>query len=245
MKVPGLRRLLLRAEVRIGGGHFVAHTLTVSESTVFIETDRPLPVGSPLVAVLSFPKWVEETTLHGRVTNVVVGHNAGDASGIEVEIEAPDQQSWAEVLASLDAAASNAPPPNRYRVLLVEDNDLIQDMFAYGVDKYFRGRSARVVVDIASDGGQAWSMLQSGGYDLAIVDHYLPVLDGSNLLTRLRREPKLSTLPVVGISIGGRDVREAMLDAGADLFLSKPIVLRDLFNTLERLAAVQPGEVPA
>ncbi len=245
MKTSGERRLLLRAEVRAGGGHFVAHTLIVSESTVFIETDRPLPVGTPLLALLSFPRWVEEIALHGRVRSVVVGHNAGDASGVVVEIDAPDREAWAEVLASLDAAVSNAPPPNRYRVLLVEDNDLIQDMFAYGVDKYFRGRSVHVTVDIASDGGQAWSMLQSGGYDLAIVDHYLPVLDGSNLLARVRREPKLSTLPVVGISIGGRDVRDAMLDAGADLFLSKPIVLRDLFSTLERLAAVQPGEVRA
>jgi CheY-like chemotaxis protein len=68
------------------------------------------------------------------------------------------------------------------------------------------------------------------------VDHYLPVLDGSSLLALVRRQEDLSTLPLVGISVGGIDVRESMLKAGADLFLSKPIVLRDLFSTLERLA---------
>jgi FixJ family two-component response regulator len=42
-------------------------------------------------------------------------------------------------------------------------------------------------------------------------------------------------MPVVAISVGGQDARDASMEAGADLFLDKPIVLVDLFDTLDKL----------
>jgi DNA-binding response OmpR family regulator len=42
--------------------------------------------------------------------------------------------------------------------------------------------------------------------------------------------------PIVAISVGGRDAREATLSAGADVFVDKPLVFRDLFNTLRIVA---------
>jgi two-component system sensor histidine kinase and response regulator WspE len=110
-------------------------------------------------------------------------------------------------------------------------------MFSYGIRKYFRGRPGYVTVDHASDGAAAWQMLASASYDLAIVDYYLPVLDGAQLVQRMRSEPRLQSVPIVAISVGGSEAREATLAAGADLFLDKPLVLKDLFATLERLNA--------
>jgi CheY-like chemotaxis protein len=122
-------------------------------------------------------------------------------------------------------------------VLLVEDNHLISDMFSYGIRKYFRGKPGYVTVDHAADGARAWEMLSGGSYDLAIVDYYLPQLDGAQLVQRMRAEPRLATVPVVAVSVGGPEARDATLAAGADLFLDKPLVLKDLFATLERLNA--------
>jgi hypothetical protein len=45
-----------------------------------------------------------------------------------------------------------------------------------------------------------------------------------------------SRAPIVAISVGGSDAREAAISAGADLFLDKPVVLRDLFRTLQVLS---------
>jgi CheY-like chemotaxis protein len=240
VKEPRARRLLLRAEVVMPTAQFVAHTLSISPRGVFIETDYAPRIDTEMRLRLSFPRLVAPIEFVARVMYRVRSAGPGDPSGIEVEFDQEDRPRVLQLLSSLDSMPSYRPPARRYRVLLVEDNDLIQEMFAYGVDRYFRDKATSVTVDIASDGGKAWSMLLAGGYDLAIVDHYLPVLDGSSLLALVRRQEELATLPLVGISVGGNDVRERMIKAGADLFLSKPIVLRDLFFTLERLAT-QPA----
>jgi DNA-binding response OmpR family regulator len=92
-----------------------------------------------------------------------------------------------------------------------------------------------VLLDQAGDAPSAWLKLLDGRYDVVIVDHYLPTEDGATLIGRLRNEPSLAGISVVAISVGGNDVRRATLSAGADLFLHKPIVLRDLFRTFEFL----------
>jgi CheY-like chemotaxis protein len=216
---------------------FVAHTLSISERGAFVETDHVPSAGTKLRLGLSFPRLVAPVDVGARVVSTAAPSGPGNPSGMEVEFDPEDRPRILRLLSVLDPVKANPQhPPTHYRVLLVEDNDLIQDMFAYGVARYFRDKETSVTVDVASDGVQAWSMLQDGAYDLAIVDHYLPVLDGTTLLARVRSVPDLSTLPMLAISVGGVEVREGMLHAGADLFLSKPIVLRDLFVTLERLA---------
>ena len=76
-------------------------------------------------------------------------------------------------------------------------------MFSFGIRKYFAGEPGYVTVDHAADGASAWKMLSSGTYDLAIVDYFLPQLDGAQLVQRMRAEPRLATLPVVAVSVGG------------------------------------------
>lgn len=242
MKDSNAKRLLLRAEVMTPATRFVAHTLTISDRGAFIETDCLPRAGTELRVRLSLPRLVAPVEVRARMVATTRSFGPGEPCGIDVEFDALDRPRVRQLLSSVDGRRpSEHPPAMAYRVLLVEDNDLIQDMFAYGVNRYFQDKAARVTVDVASNGEQAWAMLLHGGYDLAIVDHYLPVLDGASLLALVRREPDLSTLPMVGISVGGTDVRESMLEAGADLFLSKPIVLRDLFATLERLAVQAAG----
>src|SRR5262249_50874747 len=108
-------------------------------------------------------------------------------------------------------------PQSAYRVLLVEDNQMVGDMFSYGLRKYFRGRQDGVTIDLATDGERAWRMLRDASYDLVIVDFYLPVMNGAELIGRMRGEPRLADLPVVAISVGGVEARRASLEAGADL----------------------------
>lgn len=136
----------------------------------------------------------------------------------------------------LGARAAPATAKRTYRVLLVEDNAFIGDMFAYGISKFFAQRSGRVSFDHAGDASSAREKLESVLYDLVIVDYYLPSEDGAAFIARLRRDPRFAKAPIVAISVGGRDAREATMSAGADLFLDKPVVLRDLFQTLQVLS---------
>jgi CheY-like chemotaxis protein len=119
-------------------------------------------------------------------------------------------------------------------VLIVDNSDLLRELFSYAVRKYFRQAHEAVLVDSAGDGLAAWRMLERDDYELVVVDRYLPILDGVRLVGRIRKQLERDVF-VVGTSAAGKDAAAAMFDAGVDLFLPKPIVLRDVFTTLDRL----------
>jgi len=241
-------RLLLRAEIHYDGQVTVTHTIELGEASALVQTATPPPCGELIQLKLSFPRLIAPVTLTGRVLSVHASQRPGDPPAMMVEFE--DEAERARLRALLAPIAAEPTQTdadgqhhladgNAYRVLVVEDNDMIRDMFSYGVRKYFQARHSRVAVDLAADGNEGWKMLRDGAYDLAIVDFYLPVLDGSKLVSLVRGDPRLQGLPVVAISVGGGEARDAMLQAGADLFLDKPIILRDLFATLEKLTAAR------
>jgi CheY-like chemotaxis protein len=234
-------RVVLRAEIESGAGTIVTNTTSLSESSAVLATELAVQVGADVSFQLSFPGLLEPRGYTGRVLEVHAADGYGMSRVIEVAFvfRADDERrSIADLVERVrESGVFRAAPAVRrdYRVLLVEDNGLIRDMFAYGVDKYFRKNASSVVVDFADDAETAWEMLHASPYDLAIVDYYLPQSTGAQLVTRMRRDAALHGVPVVAISVGGAAARDASLEAGADLFLDKPIVLRDLFTTLARL----------
>jgi CheY-like chemotaxis protein len=234
-------RLVLRAEIESGTDRIVTNTTSLSESGALLATELALELGAEVSFQLSFPGLLEPRSYTGRVLEVHAADGYGMARAIEVgfTFRADDErQSIADIVERVRESGvfrAASAVHREYRVLLVEDNGLIRDMFAYGVDKYFRKNASSVAVDFADDAEVAWEMLRAGTYDLAIVDYYLPQSTGAQLVTRMRRDASLHGVPVVAISVGGAAAREASLEAGADLFLDKPIVLRDLFTTLARL----------
>src|SRR5262249_36964132 len=98
---------------------------------------------------------------------------------------------------------------------------------------------AQMNLDVVGDAEGAWGMLRMKQYDLAIIDHFLPLQSGAELIAKMRSSLEHRAISIVAISIGGSDARERSMSAGADLFLDKPIVLRDLFSTLDRLTGAQ------
>jgi CheY-like chemotaxis protein len=253
----------LRAEVHADGLDEIACALELSEESVFVVTDALPPVGTRLMLRLSFPHAIEPIDVRGSVAQVRLASGPGTPSGFVAALEPDDEAQRASLRALVERFAlpatpsttpasaepsTSAPPAptsgamrvphvgREIRVLLVEDNRLIRDMFAYAVEKYFGPRAGNLRLDQAPDVETAWQLLvgaQVAPYDLVIVDYYLPNGDGASLITRVRGAPQLAGTSVVAISVGGSDVRRATLTAGADLFLHKPIALRDLFCTIE------------
>lgn len=121
------------------------------------------------------------------------------------------------------------------RILLVEDNPHLAEML--------RGALGTPDLDFdlelhgAVDGAEALDHLAAHQFDLAIVDIYLPRIDGAEVIRRLRGEPRHATLPVIAVSAGGEPARAAALAAGASTFMEKPIRLRQMFETVRRLTS--------
>ncbi|MCX6462464.1 MAG: response regulator [Pseudonocardiales bacterium] len=103
------------------------------------------------------------------------------------------------------------------RVLVVDDDPVNRLLLRRAVER--EGLS----VEVAVDGGQGWKLLGSGAFDLVLLDIVMPVLDGYEVLGRMRDEPATRSLPVIVIS--GADDRAGVLrciELGADDFLPKP-----------------------
>jgi CheY-like chemotaxis protein len=234
--------------VRYDGVDDVACAIELTEDSVFVISDMLPSVGADIDLRLSFPHAIEPISIRASVVQVRIGSGPGTPTGFVASFEISaekDREVIRRVVRRL-AASTLGTPTRDLRVLLVEDNRLVSDMFSYALKKFFDARGSRVTLEQASDLTTAWAMLRASQFDLVIVDYFLREEEvGATLIERLRSDPRLATTSVVAISVGGSDVRRATLSAGADLFLHKPIVLRDLFHTLEFLTHTHDGAADA
>lgn len=231
--------LLLRAEIQSANESLVSYARELTRDSVFVVTDWRPPLYTEVRVRISFPSLVDPVEVAARVTDYRSSGGVGSPGGIQLAFsfgDAGDRSAIAAVVEHLAAQLPVKPRERVYRVLLVEDNAFIRDMFAYGIAKFFSQQRGSVEFEHAPDARVGWEKLAAHGYDLVIVDYYLPAEDGATFIARLRRDPRFVKSPVVAISVGGNDARDATISAGADLFLDKPVVLRDLFRTLQVLS---------
>src|SRR5947209_6979456 len=94
------------------------------------------------------------------------------------------------------------------RILLVEDEAKVSSFVARGLS------AERFAVDIAADGRSGFELATTYHYDLLILDLMLPVMDGTELLQRIRRNN--SNVP--GLVLRARDAvrgKVGIFEAGA------------------------------
>lgn len=115
------------------------------------------------------------------------------------------------------------------QILLVEDNEMNRDMLSRRlIRKGFE-------VQAAVDGQQALEMAAQIRPALILMDMSLPVLDGWEATRRLKADPAMQAIPVIGLTAHAMDGdREKCLQAGCDDYDTKPI---DLPRLLEKIAA--------
>jgi CheY-like chemotaxis protein len=119
-----------------------------------------------------------------------------------------------------------------WRVLVAEDNplnyELLHDLLGSLGHSVEWARDGQEAVAAMSGGG-------GGGFDLLLLDLHLPVFDGLEVLRRLERPAP----PVVALTADATlDVREAMLAAGAEACLPKPLDLGALIRLLSAIGAL-------
>ncbi|WP_435009111.1 response regulator transcription factor [Tundrisphaera lichenicola] len=114
------------------------------------------------------------------------------------------------------------------RILMVEDDDLISSSVSRGL------REEGFIVEQAADGESAWSALQTGSWDLVLLDWWLPAQDGLTILRRFRQRDR--DTPVLFLT--ARDAvsdRVRGLDGGADDYLCKPYAFDELLARVRAL----------
>jgi len=118
--------------------------------------------------------------------------------------------------------------PKTARLLLVEDNKINQKVALLMLKN--QGYSA----DVAHNGVQALLAIESGNYDLILMDCMMPEMDGLEATKRLRRlGDRYRSIPVIAMTASAfDDDRLACLTAGMNDFLSKPVNEADLASKL-------------
>ncbi|MFM0096353.1 hybrid sensor histidine kinase/response regulator [Paraburkholderia nemoris] len=102
------------------------------------------------------------------------------------------------------------------RVLVVDDSLTVRELER----KLLATRGYDVT--IAVDGMDGWNAVRGERFDLVITDIDMPRMDGIELVTLIKRDPQLQSLPVMIVSYKDREEdRRAGLNAGADYYLAK------------------------
>ncbi len=121
----------------------------------------------------------------------------------------------------------HAPPAAR--LLLVEDNIVNQKVVLAIL------RKKGYHIDVANDGREALSKLESANYDLVLMDVQMPILDGLEATRLIRSEARWDRLPVVAMTAHAMNGdRERCLQAGMSAYISKPVQPAHLIATIER-----------
>ena len=117
-------------------------------------------------------------------------------------------------------------------ILVCDDDPLVTDLLAHKLE----GRGYRVTV--AADGEEALKRLREERPDAVLLDAMMPMLDGYEVLRRIRADASLAGLPVIMLTARKQegDIVGA-LGLGASDFVVKPFIPEELLSRLARLMA--------
>jgi uncharacterized protein (TIGR02266 family) len=214
------------------------YTENLSSGGTFVATNRDIPIGTRIQLVLSFPGLLQAIAIEGVVRWTRLGENEEGEAGAGIAFEPGPARD--QLAAIIDRIRNRDPKTvsRTFRVLVVEDNRHVAALIQEGIHGSMRrdyGGGVSFVFRDAEDGREAVEILRRETFDALIIDVYLPILDGPRVIATARTELGLSTLPIIAVSAGGDAARRSALEAGANIFLDKPMRLRQVIETIERL----------
>jgi DNA-binding response OmpR family regulator len=117
--------------------------------------------------------------------------------------------------------------PDLSTILLVDDEDSIQRLLAYPLER----DGFRVVP--AHDGEEALERFAAEPVDLVVLDLMLPKLDGLEVCKRLRAQ---STVPIIMLTARDDEFDKVLgLELGADDYITKPFSIREFRSRVRAL----------
>lgn len=157
----------------------------------------------------------------GKLPNIAAGALTEDGSPLLIIDTADLVRSIAKAvemgsLERLPMRAAQSSGRGRKRLLVVDDSLTVRELerkllAARGYD-----------VSVAIDGMDGWNAVRSETFDMVITDVDMPRMDGIELVTLIKRDPRTAELPVMIVSYKDREEdRQRGLDAGADYYLAK------------------------
>ena len=95
------------------------------------------------------------------------------------------------------------------------------------------------ITDTAENGKEALEKVSAsspGDYDLVLMDVQMPVMDGHEATRCIRNleNPALASIPVIAVTANAFDEdKKAALENGMNGFISKPVVIEEIVETIQ------------
>jgi CheY-like chemotaxis protein/HPt (histidine-containing phosphotransfer) domain-containing protein len=173
------------------------------------------------------PKPVRQSRLFDVLVDVLSNEQSGDPESTGARPEGPGPRRHGTPLTEIKAV----------RVLVAEDNIVNQRLALRQL------RKLGYYADAVSNGHEVLQALGTVRYDIILMDCQMPEMDGYEVSAAIRRQqtggPRPYIIALTANALQGD--RERCLQAGMNDYLTKPLQLTDLENTLQRaLLRVQP-----
>jgi CheY-like chemotaxis protein len=119
----------------------------------------------------------------------------------------------------------------RHTVLYIEDNAVNVRL----VERLFERRTDIRLLS-APTGRAGLEMAATHEPSVVLLDLRLPDMDGTEVLAELRAHPTTQSVPVVIVSADSRaDQIDQLLGAGAELYMTKPVDIHELVDTVDAI----------
>jgi signal transduction histidine kinase/CHASE3 domain sensor protein/ActR/RegA family two-component response regulator len=130
----------------------------------------------------------------------------------------------AELAANRVRSSDVAPVSLLNRQVLLVD-DCARNLFAVG-----QGLSAAgMLLESATNGSMALKKLQTGHFDIVLMDVMMPEMDGLTATREIRMMPQFENLPVITLTAKAMpEDREQCMRAGATAYMAKPVIISEL-----------------
>lgn len=113
------------------------------------------------------------------------------------------------------------------RLLAVDDNSMNLELYRSSL------KDTKIQIDTAMNGVEALELISRYKYDLIILDHMMPVMDGMETLKTIKKQNLCQGVPILVITANAVPGEKSVyLNAGFDDYLSKPVSSRQLLEAV-------------
>jgi DNA-binding response OmpR family regulator len=133
----------------------------------------------------------------------------------------------------MSSSRSAAGQPDRKTVLIADDEPSLRLLVTATI------ASDQIAVLEAADGDEAWALIERRRPELVLLDVQMPGQTGIELTRRIRADPDLTGTRIVILTSKAQATDVASgLEAGADLYLTKPFSPLTLLTYVENALGV-------
>ena len=202
-------RFPFREDIQIDGTRMCT-SMDISEIGLYISAMQSYEINSVIDVTIPFKGG--KLTVKAQVRHCQPGIGMGV---ILVDLNAEQRANIKELIESITIKPDQSDIEGK-NILLVEDNNTSRQAIKSALCK-----EGFCVIE-ASDGIEAIKLLSEQNPDLIILDLYMKGMDGLKVLSLIKTDQKWKELPVIVCSAHDtQDVKEKVMNAGADGFLSK------------------------